>query len=406
MPQATTKSRQDLRSRFASHAIPTEEDFTDLITAGLNQADAGLLKLADQSLGVVRQKAEAPVLRFFTDPAAESSAWQLQLLRTDKPSLGLSGPAGSTALCLDGATGNVGIGTTAATHRLTVEAPWLDRQAPGGKLSKQGALAIRSTAPQLDLLTPEATAQDWAIQVKNNKLAFIRSPWEASNLVLDGGGNVGIGTDTPSQRLHVAGSMQVEADLAVGGNLEVTGRVSGEIRNVWYATGSAWVPHNEGRVVSRSLIVEKKYADTALRILYSDNTKVSGNTERRVRKNEGYVAGVFIPTVYEYTFEQAAARWEIRLAEMGTSRSNWEAQVIDGSVLTKPIRMDRYDSRSTNLAVQSTVVGYVEGQPAGTYQIQVWLCRIPNHPFNGAHIGTGFISSTWCLESEEVYKQE
>jgi hypothetical protein len=382
MPQATTKNRQDLRSRFASHAIPTEEDFTDLITAGLNQADAGLLKLADQSLGVVRQKAEAPVLRFFADPVAESSAWQLQLLGTDKLSLGLSGPAGSTALCLDGATGNVGIGTTAASHRLTVEAPWSDRQAPGGKLSKQGALAIRSTAPQLDLLTPEATAQDWAIQVKNNKLAFIRSPWEASNLVLDGGGNVGIGTDTPSQRLHVAGSMQVEADLAVGGNLEVTGRVSGEIRNVWYATGSSWVPYNEGRVVSRSLIVEKKYADTVLRILYSDNTKVSGNAHN----------------------PRASARWEIRLARMDTSRSNWEAQVIDGSVLTKPIRMDRYDASSSNFYVHSTVVGYVESQPAGTYQIQVWVCRIPEHPFEINHVGTGGLSSAWCLESEEVYQ--
>ncbi len=48
MPRPTTKSRQELRSRFVRNAIPTEMDFADLINAGLNQADDGLLKLPDQ----------------------------------------------------------------------------------------------------------------------------------------------------------------------------------------------------------------------------------------------------------------------------------------------------------------------------------------------------------------------
>ena len=110
MPRPTSKSRQELRSRFVRNAIPTETDFTDLIAAGLNQADDGVLKLPDQPLGLVRQKPDQPVLRFFADPAAEGSAWQLQLGTGDKPGFGLTGADGKLALFVDGATGNVGIG--------------------------------------------------------------------------------------------------------------------------------------------------------------------------------------------------------------------------------------------------------------------------------------------------------
>jgi hypothetical protein len=75
----TSKSRQELRSRFVRNAIPTEADFAELIAASLNQADDGVLKLPDQPLGLVRQKPEQPVLRFFADPAAVGSVWQVQL---------------------------------------------------------------------------------------------------------------------------------------------------------------------------------------------------------------------------------------------------------------------------------------------------------------------------------------
>jgi hypothetical protein len=113
MPKLTSKSRQELRSRFVRNAIPTEADFADLIAASLNQADDGVLKLPDQPLGLVRQKQDQPVLRFFADPAAEGSAWQLQLGDGDKPGFGLAGADGKLALFVDGATGNVGIGVGA-----------------------------------------------------------------------------------------------------------------------------------------------------------------------------------------------------------------------------------------------------------------------------------------------------
>jgi hypothetical protein len=123
MPKATTKTRQELRARFASHAIPTEADFADLIGAGLNQADDGLLKLADQSLGLVRRKPTAPLLRLFGDPEAEGAAWQLQLGEGDQPSLSLLGADGKPALIVDGAMEALGAGPEAAT---TAARPKLD----------------------------------------------------------------------------------------------------------------------------------------------------------------------------------------------------------------------------------------------------------------------------------------
>jgi hypothetical protein len=113
MPKPTSKSRQELRSRFVRNAIPTEADFAELIAASLNQADDGVLKLPDQPLGLVRQKPEQPVLRFFADPAAEGSVWQVQLGSGDKPGFGLAAADGKLALFVDGATGNVGIGVGA-----------------------------------------------------------------------------------------------------------------------------------------------------------------------------------------------------------------------------------------------------------------------------------------------------
>ena len=166
MPKPTTKTRQELRSRFVTNAIPTEGDYADLIAAGLNQADDGILKLPDQPLGLVRQKppvaaatsstpstASAPnpegVLNFFGGPEDQSPSWQLQLVGTNKPGIALADQAGSPRLFLDGTTGNLGVGTVTPAQRLTVEGPWgagTDKD-PANTLSSGGQLAIKGAAP-------------------------------------------------------------------------------------------------------------------------------------------------------------------------------------------------------------------------------------------------------------------
>jgi hypothetical protein len=116
----------------------------------LNQADDGLLKLPNEPLGLVRQQPDKPILRFFDSPDATGSAWQIQLSADNKASA--DSKAGftlantdkdgvaTTRLFLDAASGNVGIGTTKADAKLTV----------------QGGMKVSETVTlggQLDILT-------------------------------------------------------------------------------------------------------------------------------------------------------------------------------------------------------------------------------------------------------------
>jgi len=202
MPKLTSKSRQELRSRFVRNAIPTEADFADLIAASLNQADDGVLKLPDQPLGLVRQKPDQPVLRFFADPAAEGSAWQLQLGDGDKPGFGLAGADGKLALFVDGATGNVGIGTTTPGFRLTIQGDLNATTDPESRLKYGGMLGIKSFAPQIDFIDTDRGNQ-WAIHVNESRMYFVREPWENEDLVLDGKGNIGMGCIDPQGKLNI-----------------------------------------------------------------------------------------------------------------------------------------------------------------------------------------------------------
>ena len=264
MPKPTSKSRQELRSRFVRNAIPTEADFADLISASLNQADDGVLKLPDQPLGLVRQKPDQPVLRFFADPAAEGSVWQVQLGAGDKPGFGLAAADGKLALLVDGATGNVGIGTDnlgAKLHiahtnqdpgggalilgpisqsnlrlgynqgyswiqshgskplsinaignnvgigtvnpgnKLTIQGNFNESKDPEGGIANGGLLALKGNAPQIDFIDTEHG--DWAIHVNEGRMYFIREPWEHQDLVLDGKGNIGIGSSVPQAKLNI-----------------------------------------------------------------------------------------------------------------------------------------------------------------------------------------------------------
>ena len=519
MPKPTSKSRQELRSRFVRNAIPTEADFADLIAASLNQADDGVLKLPDQPLGLVRQKPDQPVLRFFADPAAEGSVWQVQLGAGDKPGFGLAAADGKLALFVDGATGNVGIGTANPGSKLTIQGvfnqyrdpesgitnggllalkgnspqidfidtehgdwsihvndgrmyfirePWehqdlvldgkgnigigssvpqaklnireltgtpasalkgtllLDHEdaggassivfrskvnrgsdhafiefrdknplitnveaalltigmqndlddhialmpsgnvgigttTPGAKLTVSGAnnaskdpesgitaggqLAIKGNAPQIDFI--DIDHNDWSIHVNSNKMYFIRQPWEYTDLVLDGGGRVGIGTDNPLAKLHVLG------DLLVKGAV---------VRSIWAGSGNGPTEMGDmGRLHSRTIRINKLFPETALRIVYCDNFRVMG--------------------------DNVACRWEIR---------------VDGNSVNPPILADRYEL-SGNRHLHGTVMGYARGVAAGAHEIQVWIVAHPYNQGRGTDVYTGWNSSTWSLEAEEVW---
>lgn len=229
MPKATTKTRQELRSRFARNALLTDADFADLIAATLNLADDGLLRLPDQSLGLARQTTEETVLRLFADPAAEMASWQVRLIGADTPALGLADKEGKLALVVDGKTGQVGIGVTAPAGRLNIaEAKGTLASASGGTVVLDhedagggSSLVFRSKGNRgSDHAYIEYRDQSPAQSDSEAALLTIGIQNDANDhLALMPSGNVGIGTITPAYKLQVAGS------AGVSGQLEVTGAV-------------------------------------------------------------------------------------------------------------------------------------------------------------------------------------
>ncbi|KFB73871.1 MAG: hypothetical protein AW09_000858 [Candidatus Accumulibacter phosphatis] len=240
--------------------------------------------------------------------------------------------------------GTVGIGS-----RLTVRGGAGGAGAPkdpDSGLGYGGQLAIKGNAAQLDFISTEY--DDWAIYVHNNKMRFVRQPW-SYELVLDGRGNVGIGTETPRAKLEVIGDLNV---------------TDGFVRRISRATGIGSDPTSNGQIVSRVLTFNKVYVETAIRILYCDNFRV------RRDKDNG----------------EGAASWEIR---------------IDGRSLPKGgICYDRY-SVSGNYHQPATVIGYAEGISPGTHTIGVWVGPVSGYAVGDAQ--TGWASSRWTLEAQEVW---
>ncbi|MEB3260501.1 MAG: hypothetical protein VKP63_07745, partial [Cyanobacteriota bacterium] len=326
-----------------SHRLTVSGTWRDGQAAGTDLTHTGILSI----------RSDRPQLDFI-DTDATNKDWAIHV--NDSKMFFIRSPWDDANLVLDGA-GNVGIGSQAPSHRLTIEGAWSDRQATGSDLTKAGQLSIRSNAPQLDFVDTDANHKDWAIHVNNNKMYFIRSPWEYSDLLLDGTGNVGIGTDAPTVKLHVAGSVRVDSDLTVVGTLSASG---GFISSVWFATGNGPIEDGDsGRIQSRTLTIKKKFADTVVRILYCDNFRVLGSESN------------------------ASARWEIR---------------VNGASLSTPIIADRYSI--DNIHTNGMVMGFARGLAAGTHEIQVWVGATPgNIVCNSA---TGWNSSTWSLAAEEI----
>ncbi len=128
-------------------------------------------------------------------------------------------------------TGNVGIGATSPGQTLTVKGTHNSGKHEGSGMTSGGNLAIVSNAPQIDFI--DTDHNDWSIHVNSNKMYFIRQPWEFKDLVLDGAGNVGIGTDTPAAKLAINGGLHVGGDsdpgdnnLLVDGNSTISGALN------------------------------------------------------------------------------------------------------------------------------------------------------------------------------------
>ena len=125
------KDRNQLRAYFTAGAIPSQQEFGELIRAMLNQKDDGVFKEAGNPLAIEAAgdtASEKHVLRFYDSFGDEAPAWTLSLSpRGDaadpasaRRGLGLADAGGVIRLFIDHASGRVGLGTLAPASTLHV----------------------------------------------------------------------------------------------------------------------------------------------------------------------------------------------------------------------------------------------------------------------------------------------
>jgi hypothetical protein len=429
MPNPTTKSRQELRSRFVRNAIPTEADFADLIGASLNLADDGLRKLPNEPLGLVRQKADQPLLRFFADPTAEGSVWQMNLVGTQETGLGFTNQSGMSILFLDGPTGNVGIGTRITPGKLTITEAVGTRAS--ATLGVRASLVIDHENPlgggsilfrrkgSLDVNDDYAYMEYWdknphVVNADAGLLTIGIQNDADDHIALMPSGNAGINTLTPAYKLDVNGTAGVsgQVDLVTGSNpirfsgaysnfadnaintVEICNDTVQQKRLIIAGNKSAGGSTSSRRIVGiyddlivNGIVVRKVWAATGFTTHETDEGQLSDRI-LSVTKLLGKESALRI-TYYDNFRAKGSggvgARWEIR---------------INGKPSNPPIFLDRHESSSNNLHISGTLVGYAQNLQAGTYEIQVWVATI--HGTNTADLYTGWAGQTWTLEAEEV----
>ncbi|MFN7870577.1 MAG: hypothetical protein ACK5QQ_00050, partial [Cyanobacteriota bacterium] len=108
---------------------------------------------------------------------------------------------GSKPLSINAIGNNVGIGTVNPGNKLTIQGNFNESKDPEGGIANGGLLALKGNAPQIDFIDTEHG--DWSIHVNEGRMYFIREPWEHQDLVLDGKGNIGIGSSVPQAKLNI-----------------------------------------------------------------------------------------------------------------------------------------------------------------------------------------------------------
>jgi hypothetical protein len=130
-------------------------------------------------------------LRVHGAPANTAAKHQIDLGSTAASSFLTFSPSGAEAMRID-ASGNVGIGTTSPTEALMVEG-WI-------RVANNTGIKFNTSASSGDpTLNIDSSAHWNFLNTAGNNL-----------LKIDNGGNVGIGTTSPSEKLEVAGNIKVD----------------------------------------------------------------------------------------------------------------------------------------------------------------------------------------------------
>ncbi|MFC1521812.1 hypothetical protein ACFL6Y_05340 [Elusimicrobiota bacterium] len=107
----------------------------------------------------------------------------------------------------------VGIGTITPSSALTIDAG-----ATNG--ASGGAVHLKGSDSPLVRITNTGTGRDWAAISSNEGSLLFSDIGVATRMIIDGNGNVGIGSSAPAAKLHVQGAAEITGGISVGSEWE------------------------------------------------------------------------------------------------------------------------------------------------------------------------------------------
>jgi hypothetical protein len=219
MDTSNKTNRTTLKSYFVKNAIPTEDNFADLIESSINQVDDGIVKITGEPLSLKPDIGDSKfkkILNFYENFSENKPKWTLSLNSGGKQGLSFSDGDNTSKLFIDEATGNIGIGTTNPAAKLNISEETgtphgpnsgtliLDHDNSGGASS----IVFRSKVNRGSDYG-YIQYQDTASVGGNGETARLiigTSNDPNDHLILLPSGNVGIGTTEPKAPLSIAGN--------------------------------------------------------------------------------------------------------------------------------------------------------------------------------------------------------
>ena len=193
----TTRNRAELKSYFVKNAIPTENNFAELIEGMLNQSADGVVKLPGDPLSIEAvgdEDSPMKALNLYRNLSDPNPDWSISL----NPGFNLCDGENNSRLFIDRNNGNIGIGTAAPDNRLEVN----------------GAIEIQVEDADCRLRFHNPGKNWYSMGIDHSdegKFKINSGPDLGYNefFTMDYSGNVGIGTATPGAKLEIAGNLRI-----------------------------------------------------------------------------------------------------------------------------------------------------------------------------------------------------